>query len=792
MYLNELDWLIKEWDYELNKKEGLDPTTLLCGSNKKAWRICPKGHSYKSSIYARAIDHNGCPYCAKQKVLKGFNDFATNNPELLKEWDYEKNDELGLRPDEIINGGQTKFWWKCSNGHTWLSTISNRKSGHNCPYCANQKARKGFNDLITLSPDVAKEWDYEKNAAEGLFIEDIVNNSNKKAWWICSNGHSFKQQISDRTLRNASCPICLGKKFLEGFNDLLTVNPELCKEWDYEKNDKIGIFPNRIYAFSPLKVWRKCNKGHSWQATIAARNRGENCPYCCGNKVWKGFNDFASLQPELLKERDYDKNEKIGIFPNKITDANSRKVWWLCPKGHSYLMSVDKRTRRHFNCPYCSGQRFKEGINDLATLYPNLVNEWHPTKNGNLTPNKVPGKSYKKYWWLCPAGHAYLATPHDRGAGHTNCPICNSVKQTSFPEQTIYFYLKQLFPDTINRYKTIFDNDMELDVYIPELNIGIEYDGGRYHKGEENRKKELRKYSICKDNGIYLIRVKEGTFEEWQKETADKIFNISTSKKIELIQKTIISLFRFLGYKFNFNFLKFDIDIEKDRIKILSNYLQKIDNSLAKLRPDVLAYWDYDKNGTLNPEMLSVSSNQKVWWICPSCGHSWYNSPNAMTSNKKANCPICIKTINGRRKTEKYLKINNLKLKCPKKILEEFDYEKNELTPEQITIGSAKSVWWKCSKCGYSWKACPRSRIAKHTGCPHCSGRVCMPGVDDLETLYPEIAKHRDYNKNTDLPSDYLPGSERVVYWICPICGESYQKSIHNAVLNKSKHKCKK
>jgi hypothetical protein len=78
---------------------------------------------------------------------------------------------------------------------------------------------------------------------------------------------------------------------------------------------------------------------------------------------------------------------------------------------------------------------------------------------------------------------------------------------TSFPERAIYHYLKAIFPDTKNGYK--FHGQSEIDVYIPSLNLGIEYDGFKYHK---------RKYKIAIDNrknirtgniGIDLIRVRE-------------------------------------------------------------------------------------------------------------------------------------------------------------------------------------------------------------------------------------------------------------------------------------------
>ena len=82
------------------------------------------------------------------------------------------------------------------------------------------------------------------------------------------------------------------------------------------------------------------------------------------------------------------------------------------------------------------------------------------------------------------------------------------------------------------------------------------------------------------------------------------------------------------------------IDIEHDKNEILS-YLSKIDNSLAKKRPDVAIKWNYEKNGNLNPEMFSYGSGQVVWWKCQDCGHQWQSSINHMTTVKGNKCPKC-------------------------------------------------------------------------------------------------------------------------------------------------------
>ena len=201
--------------------------------------------------------------------------YVIDNAELMAEWNWEKNDELGFDPKILTLGNKKIVWWKCRIGHEWQTAVSNRNKGSGCPYCSGRYAIKGKNDLETINPTLAKEWNYEKN--NGLTPGDITPGSNKKTWWKCSKGHEWQATIVDRN-NGHRCPYCTGKRVLEGFNDLQTVNPTLAAEWHYEKN--IGLTPADVTPGSNKKVWWKCGQGHEWQALIYNRQRGNGCPIC--------------------------------------------------------------------------------------------------------------------------------------------------------------------------------------------------------------------------------------------------------------------------------------------------------------------------------------------------------------------------------------------------------------------------------------------------------------------------------------------------------------------------------
>ncbi len=223
------------------------------------------------------------------------NSINSLNPVVAKEWNYEKNG--GLKPEFFAANSGKVVWWKCNKGHEWQTAIQNRNKGSGCPYCSGRNAIEGENDLKTVNPILAAEWNYDRN--HGLTPEEVLPNSDKNVWWKCKQGHEWKSTIGNRN-RGNGCPYCGGRKVLKGFNDLKTVNPDLAKEWNYKRN--IELVPEKITFSSNKNVWWKCKQGHEWRASVYARYNGTGCPYCGGKKVLKGFNDLGTANPELAAE----------------------------------------------------------------------------------------------------------------------------------------------------------------------------------------------------------------------------------------------------------------------------------------------------------------------------------------------------------------------------------------------------------------------------------------------------------------------------------------------------------
>jgi DNA-directed RNA polymerase subunit RPC12/RpoP len=196
---------------------------------------------------------------------------------------------------------------------------------------------------------------------------------------------------------------------LSGFNDSGTLYPELTKEWHPTKNKKLK--PTDILSRSAKKVWWICKCGHEWKADLHSRTAGNGCPYCSGKKMLEGFNDLATTHPELAKQWHPTKNGDIK--PTNITANSNKEIWWMCECGHEWQTKPNNRMRAR-GCPYCAGKKAIKGKTDLATTHPELAQQWHPTKNGDIKPTDIMAGTHKKFWWINDKGEEQFTSPNSK------------------------------------------------------------------------------------------------------------------------------------------------------------------------------------------------------------------------------------------------------------------------------------------------------------------------------------------------------------------------------------------
>ena len=484
--------------------------------------------------------------------------------------------------------------------------------------------------------------------------------------------------------------------------------PELMKEWDWEANADLD--PSKITCGSHKKVGWKCSKcSYCWKSVVKDRCLShQGCPACVGKVLIVGKNDLLTIRPDIAAQWHPFKNGNLQ--PQDVMSGSGKDRWWQCQKcGYEWQANPNNRKRRDDDkCPQCVKNKHYInrgcvlGNNDLLTMYPDLSKEWHPTKNDDLKPeNMTPGSS-KKVWWKCPHGHEYKSSISNRVRG-TNCPMCNIGRKTSFAEQAFYFYIKQLFPDAVNQYKADFLGKMELDIYIPSIRCAIEYDGKPWHgKGfKGKREREERKYSVCNQNNIKLIRVREGTVDG-DMIIADCQFEVSHLNRKNYLDNTIKAVLKHLLEKQSFVMNDISVNTERDRFKILSvmNVIRK-NNSFAEQYPELIKEWHPTKNENITPYMFMPGSKVKVWWKCPACCNE-YQQTISHRSKRGQGCPMC-----GRKKISRAFKLSVQKIDMKSgQIIETYDSVKEAAIDVKIAPSSISMVCTGLRKTagGYKWR----------------------------------------------------------------------------------------
>lgn len=346
--------LMKEWVWELNNALGLDPARLLQGSDKKAFWDFPCGHRGQAQINQRVTGH-GCKLCGHMKsgrarrVPKPGGSLADMAPALAAEWDTKRN-EIG--PHEIAAQSNIARHWICPKGHYYDMAPNARYRGRNCPYCRGLRVGQG-NDLATNRPDLAREWDAERNG--GLSADQVTPASHRQCHWVCATNPSHRWTATPSNRRTRGCPYC-ANRFIDHTNNLSVTHPNLALEWDVARNHPRA--PAQFVRGSSDLVWWTCRScGHAWRASIASRAcGGQGCPPCGRFRTRTALirpapdKSIATAAPDLAAEWHPSRNE---LTPHDLGPGSGIEVWWQCSRGHSWRTAPDIRTRMRSGCEKC-------------------------------------------------------------------------------------------------------------------------------------------------------------------------------------------------------------------------------------------------------------------------------------------------------------------------------------------------------------------------------------------------------------------------------------------------------
>ena len=433
---------------------------------------------------------------------------ADEYPEIAELWHPTLN---GTKtPHTVKPKSSASAWWKCPvTGAPYQRQIYSQVTRKTpSPYVMNKKVLPGYNDIITKCPLAEKYWDYAKNPTPP---EKIRFNSPQKAWWKDPVTNASAQReirnIVEKLMQKeekgtgTSAPLHIAQ------NPITKTHPEIVKPmWDYTKNTKD---PDQITAGSHYLAWWICpTYGHPFQRKVKNQiAAGLSSPIMTGSLVVQGINDLATTHPEIATLW----SDNNALAPTEVTAGSEKEIIWVDTRlEKTYTRRICDQVRSEGRSPLSSGGKASQG-NTLSLHRPDIAALWHPTKNSPVTPENVAPRSKEVFWWLDPTtNQEFQRTVHDM-CTRPPLPPC---AQSSGGEREIYEFIKSFYPGEIIQHTRSVIAPQEIDIYMPEIKVAVEFNGVYWHseKNLPDKNYHRNKYLAAQQEGITLLMVWEDDY----------------------------------------------------------------------------------------------------------------------------------------------------------------------------------------------------------------------------------------------------------------------------------------
>jgi hypothetical protein len=392
-------------------------------AKKKVRIICPKHGEFLQEPRHHWNGH-GCRICGGSAPLdtEAFIARATKIHEGA--YDYSPTKYTTAKAMVQINCRKHGLFSQLADSHL---------SGRGCLQCGFVKTA----DSLRMSTE-----EFIRRADEchhGKFTYEELNYTNalSHVTVTCLEHGPFKVWAAEH-IRGAGCPYCprvvrrQRKKYVRtgrvqkasGINSMRSTHPQLAEDFHPTKNG--DLTPDDILAGTHKRLWWLCGEcEHEWRTPGANRSRlNSGCPHCSGRGVHSdGRNSMRNTHPHLAEEVHSTRNE--GVTPDDIVAGSGTILWWQC-RECAYEWRARCRDRfEGTGCPVCANRvMHPDGRNSMAVSHPDLARDFHPNKNGDLTPENTVAGAGRRLWWLCSTcEHEWEATGSHRERG-TGCPVC--------------------------------------------------------------------------------------------------------------------------------------------------------------------------------------------------------------------------------------------------------------------------------------------------------------------------------------------------------------------------------
>jgi hypothetical protein len=422
--------------------------------------------------------------------------------------------------------------------------------------------------------------------------------------------------------------------------------PRLVAEWHPTKNGLLR--PDEVTYSAAKSIWWKCPHGpdHEWETPPAKRTvDNAGCPFC-SHKVLSVTNSLAAVAPEVAAQWHPIKNTRL--VPEQVVAGSSKKVWWRCPVApdHVWKTQVCKRVYEGSGCPACEGL-LVSCTNSLAASNPELVGQWHPTRNGKLKPSGVVAGSTLKAWWKCPAGrdHIWQTEVRFRAKFGNGCPMCaNRTPSASSRLSARHPTLAKQWHPTKNG--ELLPKDVVVG-YKRKVWWLCEH-GHEWQSGVVNRVKgagcpECSPHKL--NAATALSAARPDLAAQWHPTNNGEL----TPADVHQGSATRVWWKCPNGPDHEWETSVHARTVGKGQCSFCKGTWLSVTNSLATVRPDLAAEWDHAVNAPLTPNDVTAGTKQRVAWRCQhDASHRW-TAPVSERKRGGGKCPECRKARVGQR-----------------------------------------------------------------------------------------------------------------------------------------------
>lgn len=626
--------------------------------------------------------------------------------------------------------------------------------------------------------------------------------------WRCPAGPDHVYMTSPASVYQSgsnACPFCTGRA-PSVTNRLDTLYPAVAEEWDVELNGG----PPVVTAKSMRKAWWRCPTcGHRWQAVIRSRTvLGVGCPECAPAKISaarsrpKPGRTLPEVAPKIAAQWHPTRNGDVS--PADVAAGSNEPRWWLCDRGHEWSVPPTWRVGKDSECPHCCGRYVTEETS-LTARFPGIAAQWHPTLNGDLTPDHVMPGSEIIVWWRCPAGHDYDCRLPNRTSHGRGCPFCSGQRagygndlETTHPEVAAEWDYERNGPAVPwevtpgsgelfwwrcaqgHSWRTTVNSRVGQGTGCPQCGAVT-----RRSRAEILLQHELGHVLPAKVTGDEEVRTRRGAW------------------RVDVVCRTMNVAVEYDGCYWHKD--KVERDTEATRALVDDGWIVV---RVRQVPLPVIGSWDVKgQQWPPDPHDMTVQVLRSIEAGVEAAPADHparelleemrvralaYEAAGVAQATKEAEKAIAAGKVNGARhgatSGPRTPKPGRSLAEMSPVVAAEWHPELNgELTAWDVVNGRNEKAWWKCSLCGRSWESAISNRTVRGTpGCPDCSrkrvaARRAAPGPgESLAEVRPDLSEQWHPFKNPGLrPEDVRPNSDKIVWWRGR-CGHDWPARVRN------------